>query len=171
MADGFDIRPAVTPDLAEIPKIELAAATLFSEADLPQNLRHKVTAAAELRSAKRNGRLWVAVVDARITGFAMANIVDGQAYLDELDVLPEFGRRGIGKRLVGEVVRWARQHRFATLSLVTFRHLRWNAPFYEKLGFMRLAAAEHGPELAGLIAEEAHAGIDRRKRVAMRLEL
>lgn len=167
----FDIRPAASADLAEIPKVELAAAALFSEADLPQRLRYKVIAAADLSRAMRDGRLWVALVDARIAGFVMANIVDGQAFLDELDVHPAFGRRGIGTSLVGEVVRWARRQRCETLSLITFCHLRWNAPFYEKLGFIRLTAEEHGPELAGLIDEEALVGIDRGKRVAMRLEL
>ena len=170
--NSISIRPAGSEDLAAIPGIELAAATLFAEADLPHTVRHKVTAPRDLRDALERGQLWVAVApDDRVVGFAMAGIVDGHAYLDELDVLPEFGRRGIGTRLVETVADWARAGHHVSVSLVTFRHLRWNAPFYEKLGFSALNSSEHGAEIAGLLREEKRAGIDVARRVVMRMDL
>jgi hypothetical protein len=57
------------------------------------------------------------------------------------------------------------------VSLITFRHLPWNAPFYEKLGFCPIATADLGPELAAMMSEDAAAGIDTSKRIAMRLIL
>jgi GNAT superfamily N-acetyltransferase len=104
-------------------------------------------------------------------GFAMAEIVDRQAYLTELDVLPEFGRQGIGSRLVRAVEEWAKTSDFESLSLITFRHLPWNAPFYEKLGFSIINSAEHGPELAGLMEEERQVGVNMDNRVAMKLKI
>jgi GNAT superfamily N-acetyltransferase len=157
--------------LAAIPGIELAGVTLFSETDLPQHIRHRVTAIEDLREALEDGRLWTACEADHVVGFALADVVDGQAYLTEVDVLPDYGRQGIGSRLVETVVNWARDGGFSSLSLLTFRHLAWNAPFYEKLGFRPIAAAEHGPEIEGLMSDEADIGIDRSMRVAMRLKL
>lgn len=170
--DNISIRPARRAHLDDIPRIELAATAQFSEADLPQSIRYRVTPAEDLREALDNQSLWVAVgPGGQIVGFAMANSVDGDAYLDELDVLPDFGRRGIGSRLVTTVVDWARSAGFSRLSLITFRHVPWNAPFYTKLGFAILEPQEHGPEIAGLIEDERRAGIDTRNRVAMRMDL
>ncbi len=158
--------------LALIPAIEVAAASLFSETDLPEHIRCSVTDPGTLRYARNNSRLWVALGDAdQPVGFAMADVVDGHAHLDEMDVLPDYGRRGIGTRLVKTVKEWACLSGFYALTLVTFRHLPWNAPFYEKLGFVRLNWAELGDGLAGLIEEEAEVGIDIRNRIGMKLRL
>lgn len=170
--DPITIEPARETHLADIPGIELAGATLFAEADLPQDIRYRVTAAADLRDAFNESRIWVAIHQSRQTvGFAMAEVVDRQAYLTEIDVLPAFSRRGTGTRLVRAVLEWARACKFDSLSLITFRHLPWNAPFYEKLGFSMVDSAEHGPELAGLMEEERQVGINMDNRVVMTLKL
>ena len=148
----------------------LAAATLFAEADLPTGVRFKVTEPADLREALQNGRLWIALTgEDKVIGFAMADVVDGQAYLVEVDVLPDYGRQGIGTKLIRAVVEWARSQNLDALWLVTFHHLPWNAPFYERLGFSVVEAAEHGAELTRLIQEEAELGINIDNRVAMRV--
>jgi hypothetical protein len=69
------------------------------------------------------------------------------------------------------VADWARTSGFSALLLITFQHLPWNAPFYEKLGFSAMDPAERGPGLEGLILEEQQIGIDTSKRVAMRMNL
>lgn len=158
--------------ITAIPGIEVAAATMFSEADLPLNLRHRVTAMADLRAANDKDQLWVAVTAKEKTvGFAAVDVMDNQACLEELDVLPEFGRRGIGTRLLQTVVDWARNAEHDSLLLVTFRHVPWNAPFYEKNGFKILHPTDYGPDIAGRIQEEVRAGINVRNRVAMQLLL
>jgi GNAT superfamily N-acetyltransferase len=168
---SISVRLAESQHLAEIPKIELAAATLFSEADLPESIRYKVTGRSDLQEGLGHERLWVALHEGTPVGFALASVVDGVGYLDELSVRPEFGRQGVGTTLVSTVVDWARTEDFPCLTLVTFRHLAWNAPFYEKLGFRGLDSSEHGTELAGLIEEERLIGINIADRVAMRLDL
>ena len=170
--DPIAIELARETHLADIPGIELAGATLFAEADLPQEIRYRVTEGTDLRDAFNESRIWVAVPQSgKVVGFALAETVDRQAYLTELDVLPAFGRRGIGSRLVRAVLEWAKGRDFDSLSLITFRHLPWNAPFYEKLGFSMVDSAEHGPELAGLMEEERQVGINMDNRVVMTLKL
>lgn len=169
---GINIVLAGSEHLSAIPAIELAAAVMFSEADLPVNIRYMVTEGELLHRAQRDARLWVALTDERIpVGFAMADIVDGSAHLDEMDVMPDYGRRGIGTRLIHTLIDWARSADYPQVTLITFRHLPWNAPFYEQLGFVSMDSSEVGEELAGLLEEEGNAGIDVRKRICMKLDL
>jgi GNAT superfamily N-acetyltransferase len=158
--------------LAAIPAIELAASAMFPEADLPMEIRYLVTEDELLHEAQSDERLWVALTDERTpVGFAMADIVDGGAHLDEMDVMPDFGRQGIGTRLVRTLIDWAQSCDYPAITLITFRHLPWNAPFYERMGFASMAPSEIGSELTGLLQEESKAGIDLQQRVCMKLNL
>ncbi len=165
------VRPAAERNLADIPRIELAAAGLFSEDDLPLDIRYRVTAASSVREALDQQRLWVAMNDDEAVGFAMAGVVDGQAYLEEVDVLPQYGGQGIGTQLVQAVIAWARTQSYDRLLLVTFRHLPWNAPFYKKLGFELVDRSDYGDDIRRLMDEEGEIGIDVANRVVMEYSL
>jgi GNAT superfamily N-acetyltransferase len=168
----ISIELAGSEHLSAIPAIELAASAMFPEADLPAEIRYLVTEDELLNEAQSEARLWVALTDDRTpVGFAMANIVDGGAHLDEMDVIPDFGRQGIGTRLMRTLIDWARLGDYPALTLITFRHIPWNAPFYERMGFVSMATAELGEELANMLQEEGKAGIDVHKRVCMKLNL
>ncbi|MGI9203216.1 MAG: GNAT family N-acetyltransferase [Woeseiaceae bacterium] len=170
MIQSVVVSPAACGHIAAIPGIEIAAASRFTAADLPSSLRFKTTAKADLNRAQQDNRLWVATKDAeQVVGFAIADVVDGQAYLVEVGVMPAFGRLGIGTRLVQVTTDWARESKFDHVSLTTFRHLPWNAPFYRRLGFTQVAESEYGPELIELFELEKRAGLDTSKRIAMRL--
>ena len=171
-AEPVRILLAEKQHLKWIPAIELAGASLFTESDLPQNIRHRVTDLKTLLEAQVEHRLWIALNSTnKAVGFAMVDVVDGMAHLDELDVVPEYGRRGIGSRLLQEVRDWAASNGYQALTLVTFRHLPWNAPFYEKFGFIEVDKMELGGGLANLIEEEARVGINIRNRIAMKLSI
>ncbi len=168
----INIELADREHLPAIAAIELAAAAMFPEADLPVDIRYLVTDDELLQRAQSEARLWVALTEDRTpVGFAMADIVDGGAHLDEMDVLPDYGRQGIGTRLVRTFIDWARSRNISAVTLITFRDLPWNAPFYEKMGFVAMQPAEPGEELANLLVEEGQAGIDVRKRLCMKLDL
>jgi GNAT superfamily N-acetyltransferase len=169
---NFSVTLAGDEHLAAIGPIELAAATMFSEADLPSGIRYRVSEPSFLRDAQKDSRIWVALTGSRVpVGFALATLVNDEAHLDEVDVLPNYGQQGIGTELVNAVANWARSSGHSSLTLITFRHLPWNAPFYEKLGFVRLRTAELSVGLAELIEEEGKAGIDVSKRIGMRMTL
>jgi GNAT superfamily N-acetyltransferase len=156
----------------QLPGIELAAAALFPVGDLPEPLRTDTTSLEELLDAQRAGRLWVALSGTREPiGMALVGIVDGLPHLEELDVRPEYGRRGVGASLVRTVQAWALEAGSQAISLTTFSHLPWNAPFYERLGFRPLSTDELTPGLRAILIEEARQGLDPAKRVAMRCEI
>ncbi len=168
----ISIKLAGSEHLSAIPAIELAASAMFPEADLPVEVRYLVIENELLQEAQSDARLWVALTDERTpVGFAMAGIIDGGAHLDEMDVMPDFGRQGVGTRLVRTIIDWARLGDYPVLTLITFRHLPWNAPFYERMGFEAMATSELGEELSKLLQEDGDAGIDVHKRVCMKLDL
>ena len=172
MAEPYHIVAAAKQHLLEIPKLEQAAASVFPEEDLPAALRWLVTDPDTLLEAQLEGRLWVAVNEAgRSVGFALAEVLDGEAFLDEVDVHPRHARRGIGTRLINTAIGWAESREYTSLSLITFRHLPWNARFYERFGFVPLARHQMGPQMRQILDEEARAGIDVSKRVGMRRTL
>jgi len=151
-----------------IQAIERQAATMFSEADLPLHLRHRVTSRQDLRQTMQAQRLWIAKREGdRVAGFAAASIVDGHGFLDEIDVSPQDGRQGVGTQLVSQVIAWSNAMNLLPLRLITFRYLEWNAPFYERLGFRPLGHGQAGKELRVLLDEERVAGLDMSKRVVM----
>lgn len=170
-AEGYVVALGSSTDLAAIPQIELAAARLYPQEDVPQRIATIPTPPGALRRACAQRRLWVARRGGRVVGFALGAFKDAMPYLRQVAVLPEHGGIGIGSALMRQVIGWARRRRAQYLTLVTFRHLPFNAPFYASLGFEEVPLAEQGPELREQQANEARVGIDPRKRVAMRLQL
>ena len=169
LASGYRIAvadPAVAPAL---PAIERAAAALFPEEDLPRHLAQDTKDIDEFSEAAREGQLWVAwAPDEELVGFALVDLVDGTPHLEELDVHPDHGRRGVGSALVETVAAWALDCGFSALTLSTFRHLPWNAPFYARLGFVEIEEEELGSGLRAVRRQEKANGLDIAKRVLMR---
>lgn len=59
-----------------------------------------VIPAEALQEGLAEERLWVAIdSQEQRLGFALAGVVAGSAHLEELDVVPEYGRQGIGTAL------------------------------------------------------------------------
>lgn len=156
--------------LAAIPGIEHAAATLFSEADLPASIRYRTTDLETLGRAWQERRLWLAMSGMDFpVGYAYATEVDGQGHLAEVDVHPKHARRGIGSRLVMRACQWAKQREYRQITLITFEHVPWNAPFYRRLGFEAIDPQYLGDNIRTLLAEEAALGLDTSRRIVMRL--
>jgi predicted N-acetyltransferase YhbS len=102
-------------------------------------------------------------------GFAHIMVLGpGIAHLEEVDVHPEHGRRGLGSRLVVAVCTWAATNGYSCVTLTTFRDVPWNMPFYARLGFEQIPPAELSPALLSVIEDETRRGLDPGRRVAMR---
>ena len=166
------IRLARPEDLPELQRIEREAGTRFKGLGLLDHLLDRTLSLSELAQHQRAERIWVADgQDGKPLGFAVANVLDGLAHLEELDVLPEAGGRGIGTTLVTTACDWAAAHGFPAITLSTFREIPWNAPFYCRLGFRALDARELPRALRGIRAREEQLGIPMTERVIMRREL
>ncbi len=169
---GYDLRLATKDDLSILPEIEDAAGQLFGPYDAGEANDMNVTADLRLTTGAADaGRLWVVTHGEKVCGFALAMVVDGEAHLHELDVLPEYGRQGLGRALIATLERWATERALPAITLSTRQDVPFNGPFYARLGFIPVPDAQLTPGLRQIRAEEARRGLDVGRRAAMRLVL
>lgn len=93
------------------------------------------------------------------------------AYLEQLSVRPEYGRRGLGASLLESACDHCRRRGDAELWLTTYAHLPWNRPFYERHGFRGVPDAQCNQVVRALLAEQRNALPDPAQRIAMRRRL
>jgi len=149
---GYTIRPAHPRDLPHLQPIERAAASLFVEAGIGGTI--SVMPLADLEAACAAGGLLVAASAGAPVGFAVFSVAGAVAHLDEMDVHPDHGRRGLGTRLLHAVLDAARQRGCAAATLTTYRDLPWNRPFYERNGFETVPEEAWTPDMARHAAAE-----------------
>ena len=134
------IRLATEADLPHLPEIETQAATLFTSVDLAGLFAADTLSLDQYRAYQQAGRLWVALEDDRPVGFIAMSFIEDHAHIDEVDVHPDYGRRGVGRALIETVCGWAASHNCTAVTLSTQSNVPWNRPFYEKLGFKVMPA-------------------------------
>lgn len=166
---AHDIGLAAAGELHLLPDIERRACELFRTVPATAALPLYLTGHRDFEAAQRADLLWVARFHGQPVGFALVEPLDGGLHLEELDVLPEHGGRGVGRALVETVIHHAEAHQ-KVLTLCTFRDVPWNAPWYARLGFRELSSAEQWPGLAARVAEEAAHGLPPALRVVMQHE-
>ncbi|CAG0931158.1 amino-acid N-acetyltransferase [Thermoflexales bacterium] len=170
--NGYHIRLAREMDLSALPEIERQANTLFTAYGLAAQLSDILTPIESLRAGVKAQRLWVAADEAeQPVGFALGGVVGDNAHLDELDVHPAHGQRGLGTALVEAVCRWAQPSGYRAITLTTLQHIPWNAPWYQRLGFRILEENELSEALRELLQAEIQRGLPADQRVAMRRAL
>ena len=166
------IRAATAADSPGLQDIEIAAGARFATVGLADVAAHDPFSLAELAHYAAAGRSWVATDDdGTITGYAVADVVDGCGHLEQVSVAPDAQGHGVGRALVTCVETWARDDGYPAVTLTTFVDVSWNAPLYAHLGYRVTTEAKIGPELRARRAEEAAAGLDPTRRVCMRRDL
>lgn len=169
MEPFYRVVTARPQDLRRLPDIELAAAALLV-GHAPASVLVETTPEQVFLHAQAEGRLWVALTGETPVGFAHVEVFGSQAaHLDELDVHPDHGRRGLGTRLVAAVCEWAAGRGYREMTLTTFRAPPWNMPFYARLGFQEVPTEDLSAALLAVVEEEAGRGLDPTRRVVMRL--
>ena len=157
------VRIAEDDDLEQIADIETRAGTVLS-VDVVEQLPASKTDPESLREAAV-----VLVAGRPVVGFARVDVVDGQAHLEQVSVLPEHRRTGIGGELVEAACRWAADQGFRAITLITFADVPWIA-FCAARGFHEIEQLT--PGLAELRDWERDLGLDRAgRRVVMRRDL
>lgn len=136
---SFPIKRAEPDQVDALCAIERKAVQLFrghpawvsyAELSIPPEL---------LLQAITRGLVWVAQDEsAEPVGFVWLDVElqPGVIGIAEIDVLPEYGQRGIGAALLEHACEWAREAGYRRLDLGTLADVRWNAPFYAKHGFV-----------------------------------
>ena len=169
----YEIRRAVPEDVSFLPDVERLAGSLFdthlAEVGLTDDAVAHVNSIEDFQRAREAGRLWVAVAaDGQVVGFALVLEIGGYAHLEELDVLPAHGRRGVGSALLDAVCVWAGAAGYPAVTLRTFRDIPWNAPFYRSKGFEVVDSSQLSDEHVDIEALERQRGLRTEFRVSMK---
>jgi GNAT superfamily N-acetyltransferase len=109
-----------------------------------------------------NGSCLVAVVEDAVVGYVEMSVVDGSGHVDQVSVMPDHQRQGVGRALMQAAEQWASAQGFASMTLTTFSHVPWNRPWYEHLGYHVLDVKEIGPGLLAIHEDEIRRGMENR---------
>ncbi|WP_244481260.1 GNAT family N-acetyltransferase [Rhizobium sp. Leaf371] len=107
--------------------------------------------------------------DGAAVAYSGGYVVDGYLYIGEVDVLPAWQRRGLGRSLVTTLIEDGRRRRLAGVTLTTDRFAPFNAPFYARLGFKLLEGETILQHLRSNLDRQVADGLDPFRRVAMAL--
>lgn len=170
---SFVVRRARQNDAAALPAIERSAAELFrTDSPLAWLADTDVASAAQHRQAIDNAHVWVAEnTSAQLIGFIRAQDVGNQLHIEELSVSLAFQGQGAGRQLLLAAIEHARLQHMHAVTLTTFRDVPWNAPFYQRMGFVVIAPGEHEAHLLDALQKEIEQGFAVERRCAMRLKL
>ncbi len=169
---SFHIERAVPAQIDALVAIERAAVQMFRGHPAWPFYEPATLPPALLNEAMMRGLIWVAVDDGGTPlGFVW---IDDEARSEavgiaEIDVLPAFGRRGIGAALLEHACAWARAAGYRRMDLGTLADVPWNAPFYARHGFVPVD--KHDPRFAFALQRDRANGFPDALRVFMTREL
>ncbi len=93
---GWRLRPGRASDAATLIGIEQRACGLLRGHPAWSLFSRTHLAAADHIDAAGKGRLWVAEAEGQVPGYALYGELDGAVHLEQMDVEPADGRRGLG---------------------------------------------------------------------------
>lgn len=102
--------------------------------------------------------------DGDAAGFAHVLEVDTVCHLEQLSVRAQYSRQGLDRKLLDASKEHAQERGYAQLSLRTYADVPWNAPFYERAGFVEEEPATDFHR--SLVHTEVQLGLDRYGRRA-----
>jgi len=163
------IRAARPSDYRKLADIERRAGELFRDVGMPEIADDEPSDSDELAAARA---VFIATDDDdEPIGFAMVELVDDHAHLEEVCVVPEHGGQGVGTQLLDAVAGWAKGQGHDEVTLTTFRDVPFNAPLYAKRGYEVVPEEDWTDDLRAVVAREADHGLDTTTRVVMRRPL
>jgi len=163
------MREATPQDLAALRELERAAGAPFRGLGMDVVADDEPPSVTKLSEFQADGRAWVWTDSDDVpVAYILVDVIDDEAHIDQVSVHPDHARQRLGQRLLDHVEAWAQTRGLASLTLTTYGHVPWNAPYYARLGFDALEESAIGPGLQELRRKEADRGLDRWPRVAMR---
>lgn len=168
-ATDFTIRKARNEDIPLLGPVERSAAEIFRSVNLDFLSDGPTMDESLLSKMTNSNHLWVAVDKSdQPIGFAGGEDIDGNFHVAEVSVTQHAQGKGVGKSLMTELIRQAKEEGYTTITLTTYRDLPWNGPWYNKMGFLEVKVDEMGQEYSKMLDSEAHHGHDMNLRCIMR---
>lgn len=171
MKTALTLRAATSFEIERIRDIERESSTRLLGTDLAHLAEDEPTDAETLRQRLAQDALIVAADGHDPVGYVIFEVVEGCAYVEQLDVLTSHAGGRIGARLLDAVAEAARGRGLSALTLSTFRDVPFNGPYYARLGFEVIPDEALTPGLEAIRAAHLARGLDESRRVFMRREV
>jgi GNAT superfamily N-acetyltransferase len=146
----YRVRPAGPGEMAGLAAIENSGDAMFAEIGIvfppgPTVVEDMIDKGAD-----------ILVAGDPPVGFAAVDEVDGATHLEQISVRADLVGQGIGVRLLDAVKARAGA---PGVTLLTFRDVPWNAPWYARHGFVELPRERWGPGIRAHWDAEIKAGL------------
>lgn len=163
------IRRATSGDFQTLQNIELASFETLRNAGAVSGAP-SVSSDEQLHRFLNDELLYVACgQDGSAVGYSGGYVVDGFLYIGEVDVLPAWQQKGLGRTLITTLIEEGRRRRLSGATLTTDRFAPFNAPFYAKLGFQLVEGEAVPLHLQAYLKRQVEVGLDPLRRVGMTL--
>jgi len=167
VTNHFSFGPGRREDIENLQTLQLRAGDGFRKFGMPEVADKPPIGAKVLQAAMRRGHLEVARLGLVIAGFSLVQDYGPDCHLEQMSVDPKFMRRGFGGQILKRVIQMAIERGQNRVTLSTFRHVPWNAPFYKKHGFQEMDSATLTPALLKYKNAEIATGLDMKSRAFM----
>jgi GNAT superfamily N-acetyltransferase len=164
------IRAPLDRELPGLVEIERAAGDMFRRTELARVADDEPRPVEWIRRFAAEDLVRVALDDGddEPVAYLVAEPVDGNLHVEQVSVHPRAARRGFGRALLDHAAGMAAERGLAALTLTTFADVPWNAPYYERLGFVRVPEDDLQPSERQRVSANATGSLGRWPRVAMR---
>lgn len=165
------IRLGSTDEIHKIAPLEQAAAEAFREIGMDAIADDPPMPEAELIEAAEEQRLWVAVEYGVLKAYLVGDFLPQSLHIDQVTVHPDASRRGLGALMIESVSADPRSKERGFITLTSFANVPWNAPYYERIGFIDIAESDWPEGVAEKVAAEQEKGLAAWPRVVMQREI
>ena len=151
------IRLASADEIHKIEPLEQAAAEMFREIGMTEVAEDAPIPEKELLQAVEDQRLWVAVEYGVLKAYLLGTFLPQSLHIDQVTVHPDAARRGLGALMIESVSADPRAKKLGLMTLTSFANVPWNAPYYERIGFLDIAESDWPEGVAEKVAvDQAH---------------
>lgn len=161
------IRLASADELHKVAPLEQAAGEVYRTVGMDAVAEDSPIPEAVLLKAVEEQRLWVAVEYGVLKAYLLGDFLPQSLHIDQVTVHPEASRRGLGALMIESVSADPRSKERGLITLTSFANVPWNAPYYERIGFLDIAEEDWPEGVAEKVEAERGTSIAAWPRVVM----
>lgn len=162
----FGVRRARPSDIPFLDRVEKSAAEVFRKVGLDFLLDGPTVDPRYLIA--NLSHLWVAVEELdRPIGFVVGENLFGNFHIVEISVAQAFQGKGIGRALIARMAEEVKLEGYKAVTLMTYRDVPWNGPWYAKMGFTEVNPVNMGSKYLEILQMEGQHGHDLSRRALM----
>lgn len=161
------IRLASADEIHKVAPLERAAAEVFRTIGMDAVADDAPISESVLLQAVEEQRLWFAVEYGVLKAYLLGEFLPQSLHIEQVTVHPDASRRGLGALMIESVSADPRSKERGLLTLTSFANVPWNAPYYERIGFLDIAESDWPDGVAEKVAAEQAKGIAAWPRVVM----